>query len=82
MRENILKELEIDKIIYLEDLEKKLNEAKINYQKNEDTMEIYIDNEVIIITYKKGKSNYFKDEIKIIDVEKRKIPQGLPLQKL
>lgn len=82
MKENILKELEIDKIIYLEDLEKKLNEAKINYQKNEDTMEIYIDNEVIIITYKKGKSNYFKDEIKIIDVEKRKIPQGLPLQKL
>lgn len=82
MKENILKELEIDKIIYLEDLEKKLNEAKINYQKNEDTMEIYIDNEVIIITYKKGKSNYFKDEIKIIDVEKKKIPEGLPLQKL
>ena len=82
MKENILKELEIDKIIYLEDLEKKLNEAKIKYQKNEDTMEIYIDNEVIIITYKKGKSNYFKDEIKIIDVEKKKIPEGLPLQKL
>lgn len=82
MKDNILKELEIDKIIYLEDLEKKLNEAKINYQKNEDTMEIYIDNEVVIITYKKGKSNYFKDEIKIIDVEKKEIPQGLPLQKL
>lgn len=82
MEEKIFKELEIDKIIYLEDLEKKLNESKINYQKNEDTMEIYIDNEVINITYKKVESNYFKDEIKIIDVEKKKIPQGLPLQKL
>lgn len=82
MKENILKELEIDKIIYLEDLEKKLNEAKINYQKNEDTMEIYIDNEAITITYKEVKSNYFKDEIKIIDVEKKKIPERLPLQKL
>ena len=82
MKENILKELEIDKIIYLEDLEKKLNEAKISYQKNEDTMEIYIDNEAITITYKEVKSNYFKDEIKIIDVEKKKIPERLPLQKL
>ena len=35
-----------------------------------------------MITKKKGKSNYFKDEIKIIDVEKKKIPEGLPLQKL
>lgn len=82
MKENILKELEIDEIIYLEDLEKKLNEANINYQKYEDTMEIYIDNEAITITYKEVKSNYFKDEIKIIDVEKKKIPEGLPLQKL
>lgn len=82
MKENILKELEIDETIYLEDLEKKLNEANINYQKYEDTMEIYIDNEAITITYKEVKSNYFKDEIKIIDVEKKKIPEGLPLQKL
>lgn len=82
MKKNILKELEIDEIIYLEDLEKKLNEANINYQKYEDTMEIYIDNEAITITYKEVKSNYFKDEIKIIDVEKKKIPEGLPLQKL
>ena len=82
MKENILKELEIDEIIYLEDLEKKLNEANINYQKYEDTMEIYIDNEAITITYKEVKSNYFKDEIKIIDVEKKKIPEGLLLQKL
>lgn len=82
MEEKIFKELEIDKIIYLEDLEKKLNEAKINYQKNENTMEIYIDNEVINIIYKKVESNYFKDEIKIVDVEKKEIPQGLPLQKL
>lgn len=82
MKENILKELEIDEIIYLEDLEKKLNEAKINYQKNKDNIEIYVDREEVNIKYEKVESYYFKGEIKIIDIQKEKISEGLPLQKL
>ena len=38
--QNILEELKLDKVINLEYLEKKLNEAEINYHKSEDTIEI------------------------------------------
>nr|DAZ10036.1 MAG TPA: hypothetical protein [Caudoviricetes sp.] len=82
MRENIVKELEIGKIIDLEYLVKKLNEEEINYQKNEDNIEIYVDREEVNIKYEKVESYYFKGEIKIIDIQKKKISEGLPLQKL
>lgn len=82
MRENIVKELEIGKIIDLEYLVKKLNEEEINYQKNEDNIEIYVDREEVNIKYEKVGSYYFKGEIKIIDIQKKKISEGLPLQKL
>lgn len=79
---NIIKELKIDKIMNLEYLEKELNEAKINYYKNGDTIEIYIDKEEINIKYEKVPSNYFKNEIKITDISNKKISQALPIKNI
>ena len=80
--QNILKELKLDKVINLEYLEKKLNEAEINYHKSEDTIEIYVNEEQLNIKYKKVPSNYFKGEIRIEDIKKNKISESLPLNKL